>query len=121
MPSLSLSTVYRILESLEGEGLIRRVSAIDGVRRFDANLDPHQHCICRACGRMTDFAQESLSRLRLPGIRFGGFIAEELDIRVVGTCRECRRSASDPKQSITKPMIGSRVVSRKKEEGKWPN
>jgi len=94
MPSLSLSTVYRILESLERERLIRRVSTNSGVARFDANCDPHQHFICRVCGRMMDFKNKSLSRLRVPPVPFAGFMPEELDIRVVGTCRECRRSDS---------------------------
>jgi Fur family peroxide stress response transcriptional regulator len=103
MPSLSFSTVYRILESLQSKGLICRVSTNNGAARFDAKLEPHQHLNCRVCGRMADFEEESLSRLRLPDIRSAGFIPEQLDIRVVGTCRACRRSASnatyyDPKR-----------------------
>jgi len=94
MSSLSLATVYRILESLEQEGMIRRVSTTDGVGRFDANLLGHQHLVCRVCGRMTDFEAESLSKIELPRATAGGFIAEELDIRVVGTCFDCRRTAS---------------------------
>src|SRR5262245_59677607 len=54
MPSLSPATVYRILESLVADGLLRRVSTTGGAGRFDANLTPHQHLICRVCGRMTD-------------------------------------------------------------------
>jgi len=92
MPSLSLSTVYRILESLQSKGLIRRVSAQDDAARFDAKLEPHQHLNCRICGRMIDFEEASLSRLRLPDARSAGFVPERLDIRVVGTCRACRRS-----------------------------
>ncbi len=107
MPSLSLSTVYRILESLESEKLIRRVSTQDGIARFDANLHPHQHLICRVCGRMTDFEEASLSRLRLPRIRSAGFLAEELDIRIVGTCRNCRRASIARRASGKKALIGS--------------
>jgi Fur family peroxide stress response transcriptional regulator len=90
MPSLSLSTVYRILESLEKEGLIRRVSAADGIARYEGNLAPHQHLICRRCGRVTDHVDKSLSQLRLAGTIIDGFMAEALDIRIVGTCSKCR-------------------------------
>ena len=107
MPSLSLSTVYRILESLECEKLIRRVSTHDGVARFDANLHSHQHLICRVCGRMTDFEEASLSQLSLPRIQSAGFLAEELDIRVVGTCRNCRRASIAGRSSGRKALIGS--------------
>jgi Fur family transcriptional regulator, peroxide stress response regulator len=90
MPSISLSTIYRILESLESEGLIRRVSTTCGSARYDGNLAPHQHLVCRVCGRMTDFTHESFSRFHLPGANYAGLLAEGLDIRIVGTCLECR-------------------------------
>jgi Fe2+ or Zn2+ uptake regulation protein len=113
MHTLSLSTVYRILESLENEGLIRRVSATNGSARYEGNLVPHQHLVCRCCGSITDFEDESLSRFRLPGGEYNGFIAEELDVRVVGTCPDCRRSA--PRGSV-KTITGRRNISRNKEE-----
>jgi Fur family peroxide stress response transcriptional regulator len=84
MPSLSISTVYRILELLEKEGLIRRVGSTNGIARYDGNLHPHQHLVCRRCGRMTDYEDPSLSHVPLPRVHFAGFAAEELDIRIVG-------------------------------------
>jgi Fur family peroxide stress response transcriptional regulator len=92
MPSLSLATVYRILESLEGERLIRRVSTLDGVGRFDANLLLHQHLVCRGCGRMTDYDETSLARIPVPRSA-PGFTAEGLEIRIIGLCDACRDSA----------------------------
>lgn len=116
MPSLSLSTVYRILESLENEGLIRRVSSTNGIVRYDGNLCPHQHLVCRRCGRMTDIEDESLSQLRLPDVHSAGFSAEELDIRIVGTCADCRAPVPDPAGSSKKKITRRRTVSSKKEE-----
>jgi Fur family peroxide stress response transcriptional regulator len=97
MSWLSLATVYRILESLEREGFVRRVSTTNGVGRFDANLTPHQHLVCRSCGRMTDFEQESLSRLCLPQ-QTPGFMVEELEIRIIGTCEACHRPGAGTAQ-----------------------
>jgi Fur family transcriptional regulator, peroxide stress response regulator len=116
MPSLSLSTVYRIVESFEKEGLIRRIGASNGIARYDGNLLPHQHLVCRSCDRMTDLNEGSFSRLRLPGGRLEGFVAEELDIRIVGICPECRRSGANPSGSPQKGITGRRTVSRKKEK-----
>ena len=93
MPSLSLATIYRILEMLDKEGLIRRVGTANGVSRFEANLDLHQHLVCKECGSIADIEDESLSQLQLPRTRIAGFMAEELDIRIIGTCSECLRSA----------------------------
>ncbi len=89
MPSLSLATVYRILEMLNREGLIRRIGTGNAVARFEANLAVHQHLICKECGSITDIEDESLSRLQPPSTRFGGFVPEGLDIRIIGTCSEC--------------------------------
>ncbi len=88
MSSLSHATVYRILEFLEDEGLVRRVSTTDGVGRFDANVAPHQHLVCRVCGSMRDCEEKSFSLLTLPH-PVTGFAAEELDIRIVGICQDC--------------------------------
>jgi Fur family peroxide stress response transcriptional regulator len=90
LPSLSPATVYRILDSLEREHLIRRVGTTDGVARFDANLDPHQHVVCRRCGRMTDVQMPALAALTLRERAVPGFVIEGLDIRIVGRCATCR-------------------------------
>jgi len=90
MPTLSLATVYRILESFEREGLIRRVSTPDAAGRFDANVGAHQHLVCRACGRVSDFTAPALTRLGMPAAIPPDFAPEELDIRIVGLCRSCR-------------------------------
>jgi Fe2+ or Zn2+ uptake regulation protein len=90
MASLSLATVYRILDALEREGLVRRVSTTDSAARFDANVDPHQHAVCRICGAMTDLREARLARVGLPGTLPDGFEPEELDIRILGICASCR-------------------------------
>ncbi len=96
MSSLSPATVYRILEFLEREGLVRKVNTKEGAARYDANLETHQHLVCRVCGSMADFKMEPLERLRLPRIGTGGFVAEDFDIHIVGTCVRCRRAAQKP-------------------------
>jgi Fur family transcriptional regulator, peroxide stress response regulator len=89
MPSLSPASVYRILESLEHEGLVRRVGTTDGIARYDANLERHQHLVCRKCGRMTDFQSPELSSIRLARRLAPGFVVEEVDVRLVGRCARC--------------------------------
>jgi len=91
MPALSRATVYRILESLEREKLIRRVSTTAGGSRFDANLAPHQHLVCRVCGRIADVSAPWLARRAVPAVP--GFVVEDLDIRIVGRCAGCRETS----------------------------
>ncbi len=91
--SLSPATVYRILEFLEQEGLVRRVSTTEGAGRFDANLRRHSHLACRICGSMTDYEQELPPQFRLPESGIDGFVPEEFDIRIVGICHQCRNGS----------------------------
>lgn len=93
MPSLSLATVYRALESLAREGFVRRVGSGEGTARFDADPTPHQHLVCRSCGRLEDAAYEPFNRLVPPAEGPDGFAPEALDIRIIGLCRRCRRRA----------------------------
>lgn len=93
MPGLSPATVYRILEFLENQNLIRRVSGTEGIGRFDANLQRHQHLVCRICGRLDDVYLPVFESSTLPKI--AGFSVEELDIRIVGRCRDCSTRPAD--------------------------
>ena len=89
---LSQATIYRTLQFLENENLIRRVSSPGAIGRFDANVGPHQHLLCRVCGSLEDISVPALHRAKLPKVR--GFKVEELDIRLVGLCETCSRSQS---------------------------
>ena len=92
LPGLSQATIYRTLQFFESENLIRRVSSPGAIGRFDANVGPHQHLLCRACGRLEDISVPELHKARIPHVE--GFKVEELDIRLVGLCGSCSRSKS---------------------------
>lgn len=53
-PNISLGTVYRNLTFLEEHGEITRLHCGEGSDRFDGNIDPHYHFICRECGCVQD-------------------------------------------------------------------
>jgi Fur family peroxide stress response transcriptional regulator len=94
LPGLALTSVYRILDSLGGERLIRRVSTTDGVARFDAKLAQHEHLVCRVCGTMTDYASPELRALLPARVAVPGFDVEDLDLRLVGRCASCRDASA---------------------------
>jgi Fur family peroxide stress response transcriptional regulator len=90
MPAISPATVYRTLEFFEAKSLIKRVSGPESIGRFDANISPHQHLLCRICGHLSDVIISQLSWPTLPTV--SGFTVEELDIRLVGRCYQCSKS-----------------------------
>jgi len=101
LQTLSQATVYRILESLERERLVRRVSTTGGVARFDATIEPHQHLVCRVCGRMVDHFAPAFASAPLVLGDVPGFVVEELDVRFVGRCTGCDDSATAPGKART--------------------
>lgn len=62
-PSISLGSVYRVLDVLVDAGLIQRVSVSSGSKRYDANLHPHGHIYCLKTDTIQDFYDEELYEL----------------------------------------------------------
>ncbi len=54
IPDLSLATVYRNLARFRSEGSVQVIGCVDGEDRYDGNVMPHGHFICRACGAVID-------------------------------------------------------------------
>ncbi len=94
-PSLSLATVYKTLELLEGLGLVREVGAPGSSRRFDANRHRHHHLWCVRCHRIEDITHDALDALRLPP--GAGFEVSDYTIQFNGVCASCRAREGQPK------------------------
>ena len=97
-----LATVYRTLDFLTAEGLIRRVSTTGGIGRYDAKLEPHLHLVCRVCDGIADLGGLSAVEKGLKPSLPGSFKAESIDVRVVGVCRDCRATPAGTKSSVLK-------------------
>jgi len=53
MPSISFGTVYRNLNQLTEQGTIRMIQ-LNGVARYDGNMNPHNHFVCDKCHEIYD-------------------------------------------------------------------
>ena len=53
-PNLSLGTVYRNLNILVEQGLIKKIDFGSTFDRYDAKTDPHYHFICENCNAIID-------------------------------------------------------------------
>lgn len=89
-PMLSIATVYRILEAFERQGFIRRVKTEGSSSRYDANLESHQHLVCRVCGMIEDARVPEFVRLPIPPRPRRGFELECVDVHLLGRCAQCR-------------------------------
>lgn len=88
------ATVYRTLDLLVRSGLAREHDFGEGFKRYEPAVpgERHEHCVCTACGRVTEFANDRLERMI-------GLLAEEVAFRphhhrleVYGLCRACQQS-----------------------------
>ena len=88
MPSLSLATIYKVLDALAKLGMVKEVHVSDDSKRYDANLDKHHHLVCTRCKQVNDLYDERFNTLALPK-RLSGFVAQSLSVQVLGLCASC--------------------------------
>lgn len=100
-PNVSLDTIYRNLNVLEGLEIISRLSLRDGKSRYELNPDgSHQHhLVCLGCG-----AAEAIDYCPLKALDENGIAEEkrfeiiEHNFEIFGYCSLCReRSGSADK------------------------
>src|SRR5918998_4226514 len=58
LPRAARATVYNALRALRDAGLVSEVRLDGATARYDVNLSPHHHFICRRCGRIEDVSAD---------------------------------------------------------------
>lgn len=56
IPGLSLKTVYYVLEPFVSVGLAARLTEAGAAFGYEERAEPHDHALCRVCGRLYDLA-----------------------------------------------------------------
>ena len=90
LPALSRTTVYRVLETLVGQGFARKVLHAGAAVRFDPMTARHHHLVCERCSRLTDIDDALVPSLPLPDARRTGFRVRDYSISFTGLCKSCR-------------------------------
>ncbi len=62
-PNISVGTVYKVLDSLVENELLKRVKTEKGIMRYDAVLSNHHHLYCEETERIEDYEDEKLNQL----------------------------------------------------------
>ena len=91
-PNISLTTVYRTLETFEKLGLISVVNVLYNAARYDANLEPHHHIVCTECKKVEDVYDDSLNNLDVSDKTLGDYKVKGYSLLLNGVCSECRAS-----------------------------
>ncbi|MFZ1994478.1 MAG: Fur family transcriptional regulator [Solirubrobacteraceae bacterium] len=94
LPGTSTPTVYAALELLVDLGLVRRIDAGAGAALYDARTQPHQHTVCRGCGRVDDLDGELDTAVLERASACAGFSARAVEVVISGLCSECAAAAA---------------------------
>lgn len=90
-PDLSLGNVYRNLNILQEQGLIRKIDFGSTYDRFDANTGPHYHFICERCGSIIDLDMPIMEELNRQVEARTSYTARKHRIEFYGVCDRCKR------------------------------
>jgi Fur family transcriptional regulator, peroxide stress response regulator len=88
MSTISLKTVYLVLNDLRDLGEIQSWEFGTGAIRYDPNVRDHHHLVCTNCDAVFDVDVDS-SELSLPRSQKQGFSVDSVEITYRGQCASC--------------------------------
>ena len=90
IPDLSLGTVYRNLSMFKAQGEIISLGTVNGVERFDGNVEPHVHFICNGCDAVLDLPEMQVPKeLCQQAAQGASGQVTNYQLIFTGTCQDC--------------------------------
>ena len=86
-PNISVGTVYKVLESLVEQQLLRKVKSEKDVMRYDAHLQQHHHLYCKETERIEDFEDPELDAMineYFNKKKIKGFKVKDISLQITG-------------------------------------
>jgi Fe2+ or Zn2+ uptake regulation protein len=88
IPTISITTVYNTLNTFVGKGLIAEVTITGTEMRYDFHTSPHQHFLCKSCGKIIDLDMECPLTLNRKD-KICGHRIDEMHGYLKGICKDC--------------------------------
>lgn len=88
-PTISFNTIYKNLETFEELGIVVKVNPLYNEARYDADVRPHHHLICRQCKTIIDVHDKKLDSVPAPEEAENGFQVENWTVQFTGLCSAC--------------------------------
>lgn len=93
-PNIATGTIYKVLESLVENGLIKKVKTERDIMRYDAIMENHHHLYCSESDRIEDFKDDELSELLEEYFEKKGipdFKIEDIKLQIIGKFLDLKR------------------------------
>ena len=92
--AVSRATVYRTIEVLVRNNLVRALNIGDGRFRYEKKLDQthHDHLVCVECGKIIEFLDVKVEKQQEEIAKSHGFTLVRHIHQLFGVCEECRKN-----------------------------
>jgi Fur family ferric uptake transcriptional regulator len=113
LPRISMGTVYRNLEVLAANGIIKRLGSNRPQMRFEGNIKEHYHLTCLRCGSIEDVpfkpTENSFETLEnaLGNLTKYGIFAHNLEF--FGLCARCLEEAGESTEKYLENYLDKRT------------
>ncbi len=91
-PNIAKGTVYKVLDTLEENQLVKKVKTDKEVMRYDGVVKNHHHLYCSECDLIEDYYDEELDKLlenHFKNKNIEGFKLEDIVLQIRGTFEKC--------------------------------
>ena len=91
-PNIATGTVYKVLDTLEENKLIKKVKTDKDIMRYDGVLEKHHHLYCSECDLIEDYNDKELDRMLEDYFKkksIPGFKMEEIILQIRGSFKKC--------------------------------
>lgn len=92
--TLNRSTVYRVLETLTGIGLVRQTRLGGDTAHFELEGSAHHHLVCVRCRRIVEIPDDDVQPLGRRLLERHGFHLADSVLTVEGVCAGCHGGAT---------------------------
>ena len=86
-PNVAAATVYKVLDALSANGLVKRVKTEKDIMRYDAVLETHHHLYCTESDRIEDYNDEELDKVLenyFKGKAIPNFEIKDVELQIIG-------------------------------------
>ncbi len=86
-PNISVGTVYKVLDSLVENQLLKKVKNEKDVMRYDAIMEQHHHLYCTQTEKIEDFEDPELDKiitLYFAKKKIKGFKVKDITLQITG-------------------------------------
>lgn len=91
-PNIASGTVYKVLDTLIKNKLVKRVNTDRDIMRYDGIMDKHHHLYCIECDIIEDYVDEELDiflKDYFKKKKIKGFRVEDFVLQIKGTFNKC--------------------------------